>query len=207
MVAPLLYGLYLLAGRYAVKKIGEKVAGKLISRHGTRELAKKARLSLEKKLETKNVPQHKIEYSTTGQKGRTPAVSKGRDLGIMPLSRFQKGVQNDLLRAQAAGVGKGKLENIIKATIPGVILTAATGYGVNKITSNQNKKLKAALKREINIANAPTKREYMKAANPQNPSETARADKSFEDFMAGKTSSLKFKHGGMVKKTRKKRKK
>jgi len=47
----------------------------------------------------------------------------------------------------------------------------------------------------------------MKAVNPQNPSETTRADKSFEDYMAGKTSSLKFKQGGMVKKTRKKRKK
>ena len=51
----------------------------------------------------------------------------------------------------------------------------------------------------IHRADAPTKKEYMKAVDPKTPPETARADKSFEDFMSGKKGSLGFKKGGIIK--------
>jgi|TARA_R110000823_G_scaffold297688_2_gene417896 hypothetical protein len=212
MGLPLAYGLYLVAAatakagaQYAIRKLGGKAAGNLISRHTTRELATKAKRGIEKKLEPKNVPQHRIQYSARGEKGKTPAVSLGKGLGHVPLSGFQKGVQNDLLRAQAAGIGKGQLRSIIKHAIPAVLTTAGIGVGTYKFSQNENEKLRAELKKAIHRADAPTKKEYMKAVKPKTPPETAKADKAFEDFMAGKKRSLNFKHGGMVRKTKRKK--
>jgi len=214
MPAPLVYGLYLVAAatakigaKYAIRKLGGKAAGKLLSRHSTRNLANKAKRGLEKRLEPPKGPRHKVEYSTKryGEKGKTPAVYRGPDIGNIPLSRFQKGVQNDLKDALDKGIGKGQLRSIIKHAIPSTVLTAAAGGTAYKITANQNKKLRAELKKAINRADAPTKKEYMKAVNPKNPSETAKADTAFEDFMSGKKRSLNFNYGGMVRKTRRKK--
>jgi len=215
MGAPLVYGLYLIAGtagrataKYAVKKIGERVVGKLVSRHKTIDAAKNAftrlRNAIEKKL-TPKVPQHKIQYSTKGEIGKTPAVSQAGHKGLIPLSQFQKGVQNDLLNARAGGVATGRLNTIIKGVIPAVTAgTLATG-SVYKLTQAQNKKLKDELQQEIRRANAPTKSEYMKVVKAQSPSESKAAEKSYEDFMSGKARSLKFNYGGMVKKKKRKK--
>ena len=215
MPAPFLaYGLYLVAAatartaaQYAIRKLGGKAAGNLISRHSTKDLANKAKRGLEKKLRPPKGPRHPVEYSTKryGEKGKTPAVYRGPDIGNIPLSRFQKGVQNDLKDALRDGVGIGELRSIIKHAIPGVALTTAAGATAYKITANQNEKLRAELKKAINRADAPTKKEYMKAVNPKNPSETAKADRAFEDFMSGKKRSLNFNYGGMVKKTKRKK--
>lgn len=171
------------------------------------EAGQKVKKAAERKLTPKDVPQHKVEYSTTGAKGKTPAVYKGKDIGITPISRFQKGVQNDLLNAQAAGVGTGRLNMIIKGVIPTVAAGTAATTGVYKLSQAQNKKLKEELKKETRQANAPTKREYMKAVKAQSPSESKAAEKAYEDFMAGKKQSLKFNYGGMIKNTKNRRKK
>ena len=163
-------------------------------------MLKKTKRKAEKALRPPKGPRHKVEYSTTGEKGKTPAVPMGPDLGDIDLAKFQKGVQNYIKDARRDGVGIGELRSIIKHAIPGIALTAAAGGTAYKITANQNKKLKAELKKAINRANAPTKKEYMKAVNPKNPSETAKADTAFEDFMSGKKRSLNFKHGGLIKK-------
>ena len=215
MAAPFLaYGLYLVAAatartaaQYAIRKLGGKAAGKLLSKHSTKELANKAKRGLEKRLEPPKGPRHKVEYSTKryGEKGKTPAVYRGPDIGNIPLSRFQKGVQNDLKDALDKGIGKGQLRSIIKHAIPSTVLTAAVGGTAYKITANQNEKLRTELKKAVNRADAPTKKEYMKAVNPKNPSETAKADKAFEDFMSGKKRSLNFNYGGMVRKTKRKK--
>ena len=123
----------------------------------------------------------------------------GPDLGDVDLAKFQRGIQNAIRDARRDGVGIGELRSIIKHAIPSTILTAGAGATVYKITANQNKKLKAELKKAIHRADAPTKKEYMKAVDPKTPPETARADKSFEDFMSGKKGSLGFKKGGIIK--------
>ena len=189
------------AARGGVKGSAKEVA------KGLAKGAKKIKGKVEKKLEPKKGPRHPVEYSTKmyGEKGKTPAVYRGPDIGNIPLSRFQKGVQNDLKDALDKGIGKGQLRSIIKHAIPSTVLTAAAGGTAYKITANQNKKLRAELKKAINRADAPTKKEYMKAVNPKNPSETAKADTAFEDFMSGKKRSLNFNYGGMVRKTKRKK--
>ena len=162
-------------------------------------MLKKTKRKAEKALRPPKGPRHEVEYSTTGEKGKTPAVPIP-DLGDIDLAKFQKGVQNYIKDARRDGVGIGELRSIIKHAIPSTVLTAGAGATAYKITANQNKKLKAELKKAINRANAPTKKEYMKAVNPKNPSETAKADTAFEDFMSGKKRSLNFKHGGLIKK-------
>ena len=159
----------------------------------------KVKTKAERALRPPKGPRHEVEYSTKGEKGKTPAVPMGPDLGDVDLAKFQRGIQNAIRDARRDGVGIGELRSIIKHAIPSTILTAGAGATVYKITENQNKKLKAELKKAIHRADAPTKKEYMKAVDPKTPPETARADKSFEDFMSGKKGSLGFKKGGIIK--------
>ena len=209
MPAPLVYGLVSVAGKLVVQALKNiPKNAKIISRHQTKDAAKAAVTKLRKGAERKLTPktfQHKIQYSTKGEKGKTPAVYLGREGGkeiTVPLSKFQKGVQNDLLRAEAAGVGKQKLKGILQTIFTGIVGGAATGTTI-KLSQDQNKKLRKRLQEETRRANAPMKREYMKAVNPQSSSESRAAEQNYTDYISGKASSLKFNYGGMVKKTKK----
>ena len=219
MAAPLVYGLVSVAGKLVVKALKNiPKNSKIISRHQTKDAAKAAVTKLRKgagklrkgagKLQkgaerklTPKTPQHKIEYSTKGEKGKTPTVPIGRSKEgkeiTIPLAAFQKGVQNYIRAAEAAGVGKQRLKTILTA-----IVGTGTTIGSFSLSQDQNKKLKKQLQEETRRANAPMKREYMKAVNPQSSSESRAAEKNYTDYMSGKARSLKFNYGGMVKKTK-----
>lgn len=184
MAAPLLYGLYLLAGRYSVKKIGEKVAGKLISRHKTKDLAAKA------KNKFLNLVSRSRDTGTPGQPGVTYGGGTSRSAVI-----GRKRVKDYTRKRRGEGFGAG---------IPvGVGLGAGAIKGVDALIN----RIKEAKKED-----APTgslKKQFINAVKSKtdDPKKIAQARTDFDEFVTGEKRSLKFNYGGMVKKTRKKRKK
>ena len=71
--------------------------------------SRKAKRGAEKALRPK-YEQHDIEYTTTGEKGKTPATYRGRDKGLVPISSHQRVVQNIKSKEGAVKRGKGRLE-------------------------------------------------------------------------------------------------
>tara|TARA_R110002020_G_C15966940_1_gene747131 strand:+ start:66 stop:692 length:627 start_codon:yes stop_codon:yes gene_type:complete len=207
---PLIFGLYLIAGivgkasaKYAVKKIGEKVSGKLLSRHTRRDLATKAKNVLSASKDTGKPMSFK----------NLPASSKAKfqDISGKPYSMTQPktpGVTYGGGSPRSAVIGQQRVRDYtlgrrIEGAVVGAGATAGAIKGVDALI-NRIKKAKTE--------DAPTgslKKQFINAVKSKtdDPKKIAQARTDFDEFVTGKKRSLKFNYGGMVKKTRKKRKK
>lgn len=179
-----LYGLYLLAGlvgkagaKYVVKKYGPNAVGNLLSRHGTKDLATKA----------KNKFLNMLSRSRdTGPPGKPGVTFGGGTKRSAVIGRER--VKKYTLRRRGEGF------------VAGIPVGVAAGAGAIKGVDYLIDKIKKAKKED-----APTgslKKQFINAVKDKtdDPKKIAQARTDFDNFVTGKKPSLKFNYGGMVRK-------
>jgi len=207
MGLPLVYGLYLVAAataraaaKYAIRKLGGKATGNLISRHTTKSLATKAKdvLSASKDTGTpmkfRNLPRSaRNEYKDISGK---PYKSGKKDPG----ATYGGGTQRSAVIGQQR-VKDYTLKRRGEGFVAGAATVAAIGGGAKLIDEITDAKKE----------DAPTdslKKQFINAVkdNTQDKEVIKKAGKSYDSFMKGETSSLslptnhKKDKGGYVKK-------
>ena len=207
--APLLYGLYLLAGvagkegaKYVVKKYGPNAVGNLLSRHGTRDLAAKAKNKF---------------LNLLSESKDTGPPTKFKNLPRSARNKFQdeSGKPYNITIPKTPGVTKSDAivgrprvrQYTLKRRGEGFVAGTAVGAAVGKGVDYLLDKIKKAKKEDT-----PTgllKKQFMDAVKEKttNPTKIAQARTDFDSFVAGKKRSLNFNYGGMVKKAKTKRSK
>ena len=212
MVAPLVYGVYLIAGiagrataKYAVKKIGERVVGKLVSRHKTIDAAKNAFTRLRNALSTSKDTGKPMFFKNLPPSAR----AKFQDVSGKPYSMTKPktpGVTAGGGTTRSAVIGKERVKDYtlkrrVEGFGAGVVAGAVAGASITSIV----KGIKEAKKEDAPMG--PLKTKFIKAVKDKtdDPKKIAQAKTDFDKFVAGKKRSLKFNYGGMVKKKKRKK--
>jgi hypothetical protein len=178
----------------------------------SRKVKRKAEKALRPKYE-----QHDIEYTTTGEKGKTPAIYRGRDRGLEPISSRQRVVQNIKSKEGAVKRGKGRLEGGAIGTGIGLGLgTVAGGATVAALSGDKDKKktggAKASTRKKVTVKKKPSDSKSNGRVNPSDYPIYQKDTKSGKAFRkafkeAVKAGKKTFKFEGRVYNTKKKAKK
>ena len=177
---------------------------------------RKAKRGAEKALRPK-YEQHDIEYTTTGEKGKTPATYRGRDKGLVPISSHQRVVQNIKSKEGAVKRGKGRLEGGAVGTGIGLGLGAAgTATTIALLSDDKDKKKTGGAKASTRKkGTAKKKTSDSKSDGRVNPSDypiyqkNTKSGKAFRKAFkeAVKAGKKTFKFEGRTYSTKKKSKK
>tara|TARA_R110001583_G_scaffold114222_1_gene264692 strand:- start:25 stop:675 length:651 start_codon:yes stop_codon:yes gene_type:complete len=213
MVAPLVYGVYLIAGiagrataKYAVKKIGERVVGKLVSRHKTIDAAKNAFTRLRNALSTSKDTGKPMFFKNLPPSAR----AKFQDVSGKPYSMTKPktpGVTAGGGTTRSAVIGKERVKDYtLKRRVEGLGAGLGAGAVAGASITSIVKGIKEAKKEDAPMG--PLKTKFIKAVKDKtdDPKKIAQARTDFDQFVAGKKRSLNFNYGGVVKKTKAKKK-